>query len=1053
LLVTALAGGLSLLLAQRVTAAPDCTKPPRSCAAEPGWASACGARGSAWCAPGGGEERLKKVTPATQTPSVSPIGAVPSATPVFRLSPIMKIVPKQQPALPAKVPALRLGTRFKPAPGSVFRQNSAAVAHPAADANGFSVPSSVVDVDSRHFVIGATHTPSRTKLAAPGGHTLIPAGQIAKPEGANAKADFIFKGMELTRVFGEDAAKRLAKENAAIRIRRPYVGDPLTQPYHFTSPLPDQARWVHSCDDYVYKKYFEYNWFLDSVQALGSDYRAIFDVATRADSPVRITRHLRSFGPDAPPQVMDQAVGTKSGTGKPITVSFDFTNTVAATLMDWNSFYGYFASLNQSLHRTSRGVGKDTSVWAGVADENGNWLDVAIKLEKTHTGFSDEELEAGAARSKHLAALVNQLRQVEWGTATNFCKQKNGIPEQISSPDHVSTVWTKASCLVRRDGKPVTMGSNATGGSTMKCGGKPCPPVPQAQSGSQSSTFDTLPIPDTFWAKSAGALIVQQDIDDAIAAERSLLATNPKLSCLNPDPLASACTWSYRRFAGAVQDVENDVLNELTHNFLGNTIATLAGPSFDLAQCHKYLPDFDVLWDAKGAAAHKGNDRIFDAIVPKRTLWWSAYQPTKPTGDVYGPSEPQHAAFARGYWASDWSKVEAFFREIDRAGARWGEFAKDQQHYYEAVTTIQSKTAALPWDGKSLGQSSADNFDQGNPDLFAASADYNLSWRVDMGSQESEKAVAGGPASTSEYANQLRTNSPIASKDACHSQACAMEKYVCRLNGTMAAGTHAAALVLGGTIPILSADFHSSATGSNAHMDAHFAILGDELVQPPVKFPGMTQSSTGTFNITAPAGGTSTQVPDPPFEIDFAVGPIPVSLQAGLVLSAGIDLSTTGQVGDTCHAPGLPGVTKPGTVSAPPFQLTSTIDPWVSVDGFAQAGVDLVFVQAGVRIDLQVIRLGIPLSVGLDTVSNPNNLTFGTHANATFDSLSGEVSAFVEVDYLVGSAEFVQPVFGWDGLHASKPLFAYNQKYDMESINYRVNPPGDPLIAQLAQRQ
>jgi hypothetical protein len=89
----------------------------------------------------------------------------------------------------------------------------------------------------------------------------------------------------------QKAAER-AREDAAIVSRRPqWVGDPTKASYHGVTP--NSA--VSSCDEYAYKKTFDQAWFRDAALALGSDYRGVWSIATRTDSPVRLTKPLWSY--------------------------------------------------------------------------------------------------------------------------------------------------------------------------------------------------------------------------------------------------------------------------------------------------------------------------------------------------------------------------------------------------------------------------------------------------------------------------------------------------------------------------------------------------------------------------------------------------------------------------------------------------------------------------------------------------------------------------------------------------------------------------------------
>ena len=307
--------------------------------------------------------------------------------------------------------------------------------------------------------------------------------------------------------------------------------------------------------------------------------------------------------------------------------------------------------------------------------------------------------------------------------------------------------------------------------------------------------------------------------------------------------------------------------------------------------------------------------------------------------------------------------------------------------------------------------------------MFGATAEYHLHWEVDP--------VA---STLKSYPSKYRSNTPLQTTHGdCSGISRGDEKYVCRYNGSTNAGASAAALVLGGSISILDTGFTSWAKDdqANAHAGAptwtaHFTFLGDELYFPrSIPHRARTPALPGNSRSPSPSPTRTRKFPTLPSR-STSRSPDPLQLAGGVGLERGhrsIDHRPDWRfVPATCSpswstAVEVPGITRP--VNPPNFGLASTVDPFIQVSGFAQVGVDLVFVQAGVRIDLEVVRLGIPITVGVSTGAQDSApkayAAFGTHAEATFEALSGELSAYVDVNYLAGSYHYEQPIFGWNG--------------------------------------
>jgi hypothetical protein len=156
----------------------------------------------------------------------------------------------------------------------------------------------------------------------------------------------------------------------------------------------------------------------------------------------------------------------------------------------------------------------------------------------------------------------------------------------------------------------------------------------------------------------------------------------------------------------------------------------------------------------------------------------------------------------------------------------------------------------------------------------------------------------------------------------------------------------------------------------------------------------------------------------PPFNLGgieygfwIQVGPVPLHIQFGATATAGIDYDFTGAGGDNCK-----DMKKPSG-----FQIESEVEPWVRADAYADASVDIVIAAAGVRLDLELLRLGLPLGINVKSVNN--NYEFKNGLHVTIDMLAGSLIAYAKVGLGPLSAEIDATIFSWDGFHTDIPVW------------------------------
>ena len=805
-------------------------------------------------------------------------------------------------------------------------------------------------------------------------------------------------GMQAQWTLEDQKAAQRAREDAAIVNRRPqWVGDPTKVNYHGTTP--NSA--VSSCDDYAYKKTFDQAWFRDAALALGTDYRAVWSIATRADSPVRINRVLWSYsGPPITPAVSEDALAGGAG----------------------NVFLAYLDTQSSP---------------ASPASPTAHGWALAGQLEQAHRAITDAEFDDIERREQRFSDMLTQLFNTKFRLATMLCKKTGGSISQDENTDELtcvpgsgnngggggtskdppdgkkhpkqkapdpafnarkagrpllgaalrghptlnvagpqSTAAARAAHapivtaaikavdrFTTRFGAPPSTAFRATTGTPTISGGGANVVGSGGRNGMDTSACEKpglTPIDLQICYIRAEVHAIQADINDAVQLEKNLGAAG----CVYPDAVSNHCNWSYKKFA-------EHLAAELDWSYVAK-------------DCKARIDDFGALNDPTKQKALANNRTLFATDIVKN-------------------------------YAQSWTSVDAWLRALNDAPAKWLEYEKARLVYMKAVAATVRQAAGMPRVSGGYGTTSGDGFDVGHPDTFGGGAHYGFSWNV----------------------KPVQLGKPFYSADtSCGGGTpCGVEQRICRFNGAINATADARASLFGFDITLLDAKVTAYAEdnakhgGNGAHLDAHFTLLGNELFTQEVT-NGINQPSAPTYNIARPVADTSASYPDPPLEMGFMVGPIPVTLEAGMSLGAGIDLASRGVVDDTCAA---------AAGTQPHFSLSAALNPHVQADAFGQAGVDLAVVEAGVRINLNLVQVGLPVGFGM-TVDGPTT-TLDAKADLTLAALSGNVAIFAEVHYVVETDDYELPIFSWNGISSSRSLLDDKTTFPTDALSYLMHPP------------
>lgn len=244
----------------------------------------------------------------------------------------------------------------------------------------------------------------------------------------------------------------------------------------------------------------------------------------------------------------------------------------------------------------------------------------------------------------------------------------------------------------------------------------------------------------------------------------------------------------------------------------------------------------------------------------------------------------------------------------------------------------------------------------------------------------------------------------------------------CSLN--LFAGGHfeLEAKVLTKSIPLV--DALAEVSTEDRSIDVYARVLTNDLFTPVERTYSVDQpialvdfaKSVGTGNKDFASAGTTV----------FA-GPIPLKLSAGIAGKAGVELSMS------ANAVGF-GLNGAGEDNCPSASVVAGVEPYMQIDGFAQAGINLLVAEAGVRGTLTIIRVSVPFEADLtvevagqndEGLEFPQNLRLvvGTGLSVELNTLSGSIGLYGKVGVCPFCKKGEVKLVKWDGLTIERDIF------------------------------
>jgi hypothetical protein len=285
----------------------------------------------------------------------------------------------------------------------------------------------------------------------------------------------------------------------------------------------------------------------------------------------------------------------------------------------------------------------------------------------------------------------------------------------------------------------------------------------------------------------------------------------------------------------------------------------------------------------------------------------------------------------------------------------------------------------------------------GDPAYFSVKYSHGSHWSVGTRTPSSSLAVCGldGEMSATFHVDaQVLSSSPFEVIDVFDEVRVGRPALADRVNNA----------------PVAAADAHR-----HVKLHSNLRVVGSD-VYDPIDVSGLgAQQTNRSFQKTLASVG---------YQQTFFIAFIPITVGAKVEAIAGIDGSLTATPPTSACASGS---------SAVSIDLTGAIKPWVRADASAWVGVDIFFADAGIMGKLNLITLAVPLTGGIHVQGNGQAASLVLDGNASLDvqALSGGIYGYVD---LFGVRIVEEPIFTWDGLHWTKPLYALNTTLPLTTL-------------------
>jgi hypothetical protein len=771
---------------------------------------------------------------------------------------------------------------------------------------------------------------------------------------------------------------------------------------------------VTSCEDYAFKRWGDYSKFAWAAKRLGKRGREIYNLAMDPASPVFLNKSQlnQMTGPNSPAVPIPVQIPAALKWGGSATPYWPVNAFVAAdpvwldepratvqgtkvlvTPAEKAAIKGLIASQwGTGNNRRPRRIGARSDF-----SPLGLFKELKQNLDSRYGNPTDDELRDTHKRSATYQDLVTQRIGIEkdWQCARAddpcfICRPPPGqgmknqlhpglakIRDRVTgapviNPADVSALFNTGSIAARYEG----LLALSAAGDALQGLEVPASAGAAVQAGAKRKALPTSL--DQLKASGQGVTVVPAG--NACLAD--LVSKRPAL---------------YDALVATEQRLTKLLVNELRFQDRG----CLASPGSGIANmCDWNYDDFGailptLLDDDVSADATFCNDEMVRAHKAAPTKMLSTASTTAKFNHILAQPKQQSLVFPcaqRRDFTKSAPEVTNFLA-LDDGEGRPCEAALQNKVIEGQQAAVATQLEGIPWvpGEKKISQSAADELELGDRDVLGAKFSYDSSWEV-----RSTAAKDDGPLNA------------------------------CKFEGRASQSALAKVYFFGGDLELFklnsdgTAKPNGSVTASASHLDLD--------AFPP--------SATRTlFNVSNKPAGPNTPFVRPlvyppivlgAYDIGFwtMVGPIPLHIEFGVGAIAGLDYKFLSAPGDNCS----------NMTSATGFELESQITPYAAAGAYADASLDVGVASAGVRLELDLLHLAVPIGVRVRNTSTSSGWLIENNGNVLVDLLDGRMSAYVEIGIAPAAVTYETTVFSWNGFHTSVPLFGLQKNLNQEAM-------------------
>jgi hypothetical protein len=156
---------------------------------------------------------------------------------------------------------------------------------------------------------------------------------------------------------------------------------------------------------------------------------------------------------------------------------------------------------------------------------------------------------------------------------------------------------------------------------------------------------------------------------------------------------------------------------------------------------------------------------------------------------------------------------------------------------------------------------------------------------------------------------------------------------------------------------------------------------------------------------------------------------IPIKIEAGISGEVGLTL------GMRADASGF------DNQQCPKAKVSGLVEPYVAVNGYLEAGIDVLIASAGIRGELTIIRASTPFTTGVElallsgTLAPENlELRIDTRLGVKLQTLNGSIRAYAQAGFCPLCVRGEKEIVGWEGPSLDMTLFNQIYKVNLKDL-------------------